>query len=59
MSFERPQKGMLVFCCDACPETIEITEDLSDYNKCWGHAKEEGWRMHNSEHFCPECAELI
>jgi len=59
MSFERPARGLLVFCCDACDETIEVTEDLDDFRKCWGHAKEEGWVMKSNEHYCPGCAELL
>jgi hypothetical protein len=59
MSFERPTQGMLVFCCDACEETFEVTENLTDFRKCWNEAHDAGWKMHEGDHLCPDCAEMI
>lgn len=61
MSHDRPASGLLVFICDACSETFEVTdrdEDLGDYNACWRLAKDDGWRFKSGEHLCPECADL-
>jgi hypothetical protein len=56
---DRPSKGVLVFVCDVCDESIEITKvDVSDFRRAWTEAKEEGWKIVASEHRCPDCAEL-
>lgn len=59
MGTERPSKGVLTFQCDVCYETHEFSkvegDDVSDFRACWAVLHEEGWRIHNSEHHCPDC----
>lgn len=48
MSFERPSKGLLVFQCDVCFETFELSKDdhdLQDFRSCWAIMHEEGWSL--------------
>ena len=50
MSFERPGKGLLVFQCDACYDTFELSKDdhdLQDFRVCWNIMREEGWTLRN------------
>ncbi len=48
MSFERPAKGMLVFQCDVCFDTFELSKeehDLQNFRSCWAVLREEGWTL--------------
>lgn len=56
MSAER-EGGEVVFCCDACSETLETGED--EFDRALTTLRREGWHCHRhaktSEwmHFCP------
>jgi hypothetical protein len=60
MSTERPAKDVLTFQCDVCFETRDFLKSEGDnvrnYPACWSVMHEEGWRIHDSEHLCPDCA---
>ncbi len=71
MSFERPGRGLLVFQCDACFDTFELSKDehdIQDFRSCWAIMREEGWTMRssaakggqalggNTEHLCADCS---
>ena len=48
MSFERPSRGLLVFQCDACFDTFELSKvdtNLQDFRSCWTIMREEGWTL--------------
>lgn len=48
MSFERPNKTTLVFQCDVCFDTFELSKaeyDLQDFRQCWAVMREEGWTL--------------
>lgn len=49
---------MVVFICDVCTDTIEVTENIHVFAQCWAVAKEDGWRIKDGEHLCPSCADL-
>jgi hypothetical protein len=51
MSFERPSKGLLVFQCDVCFDTYELSKDdidLQDFRSCWALMREEGWTLRST-----------
>lgn len=58
MSVDRPSRGVLVFICDVCDDSIEITESVDVFSECWAVARDEGWKIKRGEHLCPGCAEL-
>jgi hypothetical protein len=48
MSFERPSPGLLVFQCDVCFDTFELSKEdtnIQDFRSCWAVMREEGWTM--------------
>jgi hypothetical protein len=50
MSFERPSQRLLVFQCDVCFDTFELSKDehdLQDFKSCWEVMREEGWTLTN------------
>jgi hypothetical protein len=50
MSFERPSKGVLVFQCDVCFDTFELSKeehDIQNFSSCWAIMREEGWTLSN------------
>jgi hypothetical protein len=73
MSFERPARGLLVFQCDVCFDTFELSKadgaDVQDFRSCWAVMHEEGWTLNNNggrqaralaystEHLCPDCSQ--
>jgi hypothetical protein len=59
MSFERPGRGMLVFQCDVCFESYELSRadvDTEDFSACWAILRDAGWSREGSDHFCEDCA---
>ena len=60
MSFERPSKGLLVFQCDVCFDTFELSKaegaDVSNFRECWRELHEQEWTMSGTEHLCPDCS---
>lgn len=61
MSFERPSRGLLVFQCDVCFDTFELSKadgaDVQDFRSCWGLLHEDGWTMSGTEHLCADCSQ--
>lgn len=59
MSTERPSKGVLTFQCDVCFDTHDFSkaegDDVSNYRECWQVLHDDGWRMKDSDHLCPDC----
>lgn len=61
MSVERPARGLIVFVCNVCGDTIDVTSDdadLSEFREVWDFAKSAGWRLKRGEHYCSGCAKL-
>ena len=65
MSFERPGRGLLVFQCDVCFDTFELSKDehdIEDFRSCWAVMREDGWTLGSrtsaggTEHLCPDCS---
>lgn len=65
MSSERPSKGLLVFQCDVCFDTVDLSKDeydISDFRECWAVLSEDGWTLSNIgkagtvEHLCSDCS---
>ena len=60
MSTERPAKGVLPFQCDVCFDTHDFSkaegDDVRNYPACWSVLHEDGWRIQDGEHLCPDCA---
>jgi hypothetical protein len=66
MAIDTPSSGILVFCCDICFETLEMTADeglpVADRVACLRLAKEAGWKSEKHvgyawQHFCPDCGD--
>jgi hypothetical protein len=49
---------MVVFICDVCDDSIEITDNVHVFAECWALARDDGWTIKRGEHLCPNCADL-